>query len=210
MLAALAPPAAVESARRSLAPPNLAFHGVEAWQDAVDFPHFGCCEPEGNMVDCDMSFDADERRLLGELADVLIPAGEGFPSASEAGVAGDGLDRVLSFRPDLADGLKRLIAAAQGHSATEFVAETQRDDPARFALLAEFVPGAYFLNPRVREKLGYAGQGGRPIDPRTDYLDDGLLQSVIDRGTIYRPTPDSRGAAVSEGPAAAATKNKGR
>jgi hypothetical protein len=136
-----------------------------------------------------MNFDSTERLLLGELGDVLIPAGEGFPSASQAGVAGDGLDQVLSFRPDLAEGLKRLIASAYGRPAAEFVAELQRNDHAGFALLAEFVPGAYFLNSRVREKLGYAGQTAHPIDPHPDYLDNGLLQSVIDRGPIYRPTP---------------------
>ena len=67
--------------------------------------------------------------------------------------------------------------------------ELPGDDPAGFALLAELVPGAYFLNPRVREALGYTGQTAQPIDPQPDYLDDGLLQSVIDRGPIYRPTP---------------------
>ena len=70
-----------------------------------------------------VSFDSEERAVLAELADILIPAGEGFPSASDAGVARDGLDRVLAFRPDLADGLKRLIAAARGCPAAEFVAE---------------------------------------------------------------------------------------
>ena len=136
-----------------------------------------------------MTFDSDERRALGELADVLIPAGEGFPSASEAGVAHGGLDQVLSFRPDFGEPLKRLIASARGRSAAEFVAELQRGDPAGLGVLAEFVPGAYFLNARVRDKLGYAGQKARAIDPRPDYLEDGLLQSVIDRGAIYRPTP---------------------
>jgi hypothetical protein len=157
-----------------------------------------------------VTFDSNERAVLGELANVLIPAGEDFPSASEASVSGDGLDQVLSFRPDLAEGLKRLIAAARGRSAAKFVAELQRNDPEGFGVLAEFVPGAYFLNSRVREKLGYAGQGARPIDPRPDYFDDGLLQSVIDRGPVYRPTPDSRSAAVSEGPAAAGTKSEKR
>ena len=136
-----------------------------------------------------MNFDANERELVGKLADVLVPASEGFPSASDAGVTGAGLDQVLSFRPDLADGLKRLLVAARGRPAAEFVAELQRNDSMGFALLAEFVPGAYFLNPTVREKLGYAGQTPRPIDPHPDYLDDGLLQSVIDRGPIYRSTP---------------------
>ena len=139
-----------------------------------------------------MTFDSNERALLGGLADVLIPAGEGFPSASEAGVASDGLDQVLSFRPDLTAGLKKLLAQASGRPAAEVVADLQVKDPAGFGLLAELVPGAYFLNPQVRKRLDYHGQGPRPIDPRPDYLDDGLLQSVIDRGPIYRPTPATR------------------
>ena len=136
-----------------------------------------------------MTFDANEKILLGALADVLIPAGEGFPSASEAGVAGEGLEIILSFRPDLAAGLKKLLSSAGGRPAALVVAELQQNDPASFSILAEFVPGAYFLNPTVRAKLGYHGQSARPIDPRADYLDDGLLQSVIDRGPVYRPTP---------------------
>jgi hypothetical protein len=136
-----------------------------------------------------MSFDTNERATLAALADVLIPAGDGFPSASEASVAGEGLDQVLTFRPDLAAGLKRLLASAQGQIAAAFVAELKKNDPASFGLLAELVPGAYFLNPQVRAKLGYQGQRARPIDPHPDYLDDDLLQSVIDRGPIYRCTP---------------------
>jgi len=136
-----------------------------------------------------MNSDTSERSVLANLADVLIPAGDGFPSASEAGVAQDGLDQILAVRPDLAEGLKKILAQAQGRNAAEFLAELQINDPAGFGLLAELVPGAYFLNSRVRAALGYDGQSARPIDPRPDYCDDGLLQSVIDRGPIFRPTP---------------------
>lgn len=136
-----------------------------------------------------MNFDGNERAAIGQLADVLIPAGEGFPSASNAGVAQDGLDQVICCRPELAQPLKQLTGRAEGRSAFEFLAELQRDDPLTFGLFSDFVGGAYFLNAGVREKLGYAGQKARPIDPRPDHLDDGLLQSVIDRGPIYRPTP---------------------
>jgi len=136
-----------------------------------------------------MTFDGNERALLADLADVLIPAGEGFPSAREAGVSGDGLDQVLTFRPDLAAGLKNILATARGRPATEFVAELQTQNPDAFGILAEVVPGAYFLNAQVGAKLGYHGQDPRAINPRPDYLDDGLLQSVVDRGPIYRPTP---------------------
>lgn len=136
-----------------------------------------------------MNFDANERAVLARLADVLIPAGDGFPSASEAGVATEGLDGVLSFRPDLGEGLKRLLASAQGRPADEVVAALQRNDPAAFGVLTELVPGAYFLNATVRAKLGYEGQTAKPIDVRPDPLDEALLQSVTQRGPIYRPTP---------------------
>ena len=51
--------------------------------------------------------------------------------------------------------------------------------------------GAYFLNPEVRQAIGYPGQQAVPIVPEDppDYEQDGLLASVIARGLIYRPTP---------------------
>jgi len=136
-----------------------------------------------------MNFDLNERALLGALADVLIPAGVGFSSASDAGVGTRGLDEVLCCRPELVEPLKSLIASAHGREPRQFLDELKCNDPLAFGLFADFVGGAYFLNASVREKLGYGGQTARPIDPRSDYLDDGLLQSVIDRGPIYRATP---------------------
>jgi hypothetical protein len=136
-----------------------------------------------------MTFDSTERSVLAALADLLIPPATGFPSASEAGVSGEGLDRILAVRPDLAGPLKHLLQQAQGHVSAEFLQALQADDPAGFGVLAEVVPGAYFMHPEVRSALGYDGQTARPIDPRPDHLDDGLLQSVIDRGPIYRPPP---------------------
>ena len=80
-------------------------------------------------------------------------------------------------------------ASAHGQSAAKFVAELQKTDPAGFSILAELVAGAYFMNAQVRARLDYHGQGPRPMDPHPDYLDHGLLQAVIDRGPVYRPTP---------------------
>jgi hypothetical protein len=135
------------------------------------------------------AFDADERAVLAGLADVLIPAGDGFPSASTAGVAGEGLDQLLAARPDLAPDLQKILRLATGRNAADVMAELRATDPASFGVLTEVVPGAYFMNQTVRAALGYAGQTPHPIDPIPDYLDDGVLQSVIDRGPIYRPTP---------------------
>lgn len=136
-----------------------------------------------------MTFDSIERCLLAQLADALIPPGNGFPSASEAGVAGAYLDQVLAVRADLGERLKQILRQAQGRSPAEFVQALQANDPAGFGVLAEIVPGAYFLNPAVRAALQYDGQTVRAIDPRPDHLSEGLLRSVVDRGPIYRPTP---------------------
>lgn len=138
-----------------------------------------------------MTFDHEERTMLAALADVLIPASPGFLSASQAGVAGEGLDQVLSVRPDLATPLKEVLQSAQGREPAEFLRELPSKDAAGFATLAEVVAGAYFLNPQVRAALDYHGQVARPIDPAANDLDGNLLKPVIYRGPIYRPTPET-------------------
>jgi hypothetical protein len=138
----------------------------------------------------DISFDREERALLAALADILIPAEGGMPSASEAGVADSWLDAVLLARPDLVGPLKELLATAHYRGdAAAVVAAMRANDPAAFDFLTQTAAGAYFMNPQVQQRIGYAGQDPRPIDPHADYNDGGLLESVIRRGPIYRPTP---------------------
>ena len=136
-----------------------------------------------------MSFTHEERAALARLVDVLIPAGEGFPSASEAGVCQQGLDAVVTARPDLEAGLKDVLATMAHAEPAHAVEALRASDAGAFGVLAEFAAAAYFMNPAVRKAIGYAGQNARPIDPHPDYLDEGLLESVIRRGPIYRPTP---------------------
>lgn len=136
-----------------------------------------------------MSFTSQERELLAQLADELIPARGEHPSASAANVGGEWLDAVLAARPDLCEGLENLLQRAAGRSVEEFVVHLRSSDPAAFGVLTEVVTGAYFMNPVVRKAIGYFGQTAHTIDPHPDYLDDGLLDSVISRGPIYRPTP---------------------
>ena len=122
-----------------------------------------------------MSFNASDRMVLAVLADVLIPASEGCLSASAAGVSEEGLDQVLAVRPDLAEKLKEILHRARGRAAAEFLNELKVKDVAAFGVLAEVVPGAYFMNPQVRAAIGYGGQVSRPIDPNPDYPEEGLL-----------------------------------
>ncbi len=139
-------------------------------------------------------FDDWERATLARLADLLIPAGDGMPSASQAGVAGPWLDEVLRLRPDFESRLRALLARFGETNARTSVASLQASDPDGFFVLTEVVAGGYFLNPQVREAIGYDGQRAVPIVPEDppDYEQDGLLASVIERGPIYRPTPETR------------------
>jgi len=137
-----------------------------------------------------MSFSDAERKRLGALADVLIPAAEGRLSASQADVSGSGLDQVLATCPEMAGGLREVLELAGQMDAEAAVAWLSENQRAAFFQLCEFAAGAYFLNPVVREAIGYAGQTARAIDPRPDYLDEGLLESVIQRAPVYRATPN--------------------
>jgi hypothetical protein len=132
-----------------------------------------------------MTLDSQHRATLAALADVLIP------SASQAGVAAGLLDEVLTALPEVAEPLAVLLQTLAGHDPAATVARLQIEDPAAFDLLCTVVAGAYFLNPEVRQQIGYPGQQAVPIQVESppDYEQDGLLASVISRGPIYRPTP---------------------
>jgi hypothetical protein len=132
-----------------------------------------------------------DRARLGELADALIPAGDGMPSATEAGAAGEWLDAVLAARPDLEVALGGVAAASSGMEPAEAIEALPARDPAAWAAFTTAVPAAYFMNPDVRARLGYPGQQAVPIDPDAppDYLADGMLDSVRERAPVYRPTP---------------------
>jgi hypothetical protein len=136
-------------------------------------------------------FDAGQRATFAALADVLIPAAEGMPSASQADVAGRWLDAALAAVPEVSAPLAVLLAEAAAADPAAAMARLQANNPLGFDLLSGIVAGAYFLNPEVRQAIGYPGQERVPIVPESppDYEQDGLLASVNARGPIYRPTP---------------------
>jgi choline dehydrogenase-like flavoprotein len=133
----------------------------------------------------------EQLETLAALADVLIPAGNGKPSASEADRAGKWLARALAARPDLEPGLVAVLAAAQGRDPQREVRRLHEEEPDNFKTLATAVSGAYYMNLKVRKRIGYPGQGKRPPFPdEAEYdLRDGLLDPVIERGRIHKQPP---------------------
>ena len=138
-----------------------------------------------------MMFDAEARARLAALADALIPAGDGMPSASEAGVAGEWLDAVVAAEPGYGPALAIVLEAADVSDPAGELRRIETTDPAGWGTLTTVVAGAYFLNPEIAAKVGYPGRRAIAVDaePGHDWLEDGLLDSVKSRGPIYRPTP---------------------
>jgi len=136
-------------------------------------------------------FDDEARSRLALLADQLIPAGDGMPSASEAGVAGEWLDAIVAAEPGFGPALASVLAEADVSDPAGALKRIETTDPNGWGTLTTVVAGAYFLNPAIAEKVGYPGRPAIPVDDGTepDWLQDGLLDSVKSRGTIYRPTP---------------------
>jgi hypothetical protein len=134
-----------------------------------------------------MTFPAQWRAQLGALADELIPAGSGMPSASEAGVADRYLDELLAARPDLGEPLLTALEQVDGLAPGAAIARLRDAHPEGWGVLTAIVPGAYFLNPEIRAAIGYPGLEARPIGEAADYVD--LLDSVVARGPVFRPTP---------------------
>ena len=129
---------------------------------------------------------AIDRERLGALADVLVPAAAGMPSATGAGVHLEGLDRVLAARPDLEPVLVRVLAAAAGEPG-DVLRRMQASDEAGFAALTLAVTGAYYTEPSVRRLIGYPGQQYQPeLVTRAPDWDEAALDRVVARGAVYR------------------------
>jgi hypothetical protein len=133
----------------------------------------------------------DEQRIVyAGLADTLIPEAEGMPSASQADVSSRWVDVALSYRPDLRAPLLEALDLVTGEEPARAVDWLIRERSSIFEALGTLTAGAYFLNPSIRELVGYPGQETRDfIDEVPLYLE--LLEHVAERGPIYRPTPPS-------------------
>lgn len=141
------------------------------------------------------------RATLAGLADVLVPATGGMPSASEIGVHERWVDRVIAARPDLAGRLEALLAAAAGCDPGAEVARLQAEEDDRFRLLLLVVTNAYYLSPKVRRLIGYPGQRAVEVfaDQAEHDLRDGILDPVIARGPVWRRASESAQAAGASG-----------
>ncbi len=138
--------------------------------------------------DARTTLDPEERRVLAALGDTLIPSDGGMPSASQAGVAEEWVDRVLETRPDMIEDLVSLLNEVGDQDPDTVVERLREREGVWFDTLCEVVAGAYFLNPKIREQVGYPGQQTLPIETSIEHLQQ-LTAPVVERGPIYRSCP---------------------
>jgi hypothetical protein len=135
------------------------------------------------------SLELGRERLatLAAVADHLIPAAHGMPSAATV-VTEARLAFVVRSRPDLLEPLRRTLGSELGDDPVGRLATLTEHDPEALAALQLVIVAGYYTDESVRERLGYQGQVAKPVNALDypAYLEEGLLDRVIERGPIWR------------------------
>lgn len=130
------------------------------------------------------------RGLLETVADRMIPATARMPAASDVGVAREQLDLVLRSRPDLSRPLVRALDRVERveiADVTGWLDELRDDDAQAHDALVTIVLAGYYLSDEVKGRLGYPGQEPSPVNiGYPTYVEEGLLDAVIEQGPRYR------------------------
>jgi hypothetical protein len=143
--------------------------------------------------------DPSRRRAFAAIADHLIPAAHGMPSAADV-VDDARLGFVLDARPDLMDPFLAALRPELSDDPQARLDTLGHDEPAALAALQLVLVGGYYTDKRVRELIGYPGQ--MAIEVRSweipPYLEEGLIDAVLGRGQVWRD-PATGERAVVEG-----------
>jgi hypothetical protein len=139
------------------------------------------------------AIDENRRAAFSRLADLLIPAAHGMPSAADV-IGDDRLRFVLTARPDLIEPLRAALRPELGTDPAHRLATLERDEPDRHAALVLAVVGAYYTDKGVRNGLGYPGQMAKTLYSWKvpDYVEEGLTDAVLARGPIWRDPETGR------------------
>lgn len=132
-------------------------------------------------------FAPDELATFAAVADRLIPAAHGMPSAADV-VGDDRLRFVLHARPDLAEAIRAALRPELGDDPQARLDRLGRDEPANLGALQLAIVAGYYTDGDVRERIGYPGQEALTLRSWEvpAYIDEGLIDSVLARGPVWR------------------------
>ena len=139
------------------------------------------------------SLRSEELLTLRAVADILVPACGESPCATSEHGFDSALVTAVTARADAFAGITAILARWEGVDGAELERRLRvlhDQEPETFQALSAVVAGAWLILPAVRERIGYPGQhrNPAPLDQAVDELSNGLLDSVIERGSIYRTT----------------------
>jgi hypothetical protein len=144
---------------------------------------------------------AGERALFASVADHLIPAAHGMPSAAEV-LTDDRLRFVFTARPDLVEPVRAALSAGLADDPAERVAALQEQNPAALGALQLAIVAGYYTDKTVRELIGYPGQIALTIRSWEvpPYVEEGLIDRVLARGPVWRDPATGKRAVVPDAP----------
>ena len=147
------------------------------------------------------AFGDDERATFAAVADRLIPAAHGMPSAADV-VGDDRLRFVLNARPDLAEAVRAALRPELGADPGVRLDVLGRDEPANLGALQLAIVAGYYTDKRVRELIGYPGQEAITIRSWEvpSYVEEGLIDRVLARGPVWRDPATGQRAVVANAP----------
>ncbi len=145
--------------------------------------------------------DDGELATFRAMADVLIPAAHGMPSAGDV-VDVDRLRFVLGARPDLLEPLRAALRPGLDDDPRVRVESLERDAPGDLAALHLVLVGGYYTDKRVRELIGYPGQQALQLRSweMPTYLEEGLIDAVLARGPVWRDPSTGQRAVTAAAP----------
>jgi hypothetical protein len=157
--------------------------------------------PSTTPADPLASLDTPERATLSAIADRLLPASGGMPSAADV-LGDDRLRFVLNARPDLIGPLRAALRRALGDDVQARLDALGRDEPSTLGALQLLIVAGYYTDRRVRELIGYPGQ--MALELRSweypVYLEEGLIDAVLARGPVWRDPATGQRAVAAGAP----------
>jgi hypothetical protein len=145
--------------------------------------------------------DDAERATLGAIADRLIPAAHGMPSAADV-LGDDRLRFVLNARPDLLEPLRAALRSDLGGDVAARLETLAQSEPSTLGALQLVIVAGYYTDRGVRELIAYPGQAA--IEIRSwevpTYLEEGLIDAVLARGPGWRDPATGQRAVSTEAP----------
>jgi hypothetical protein len=150
-----------------------------------------------NVITTDGAFDAEQTAVLGHLAELMIPAEEGLPSAADAPIMANILTRLGERADVVITGLALIASICADLSRASFltlpvteqltvVARLRPQCPGFVSLFESAVAACYYRDDRVLRALGLPARAPYPEGNAVEPTDWSMLDAVRARQPFYR------------------------